>query len=174
MTLLEDLRLVSATSEDLCGALAHAVPNDTAEVVAVLALARRHGVRVTVRGGGTTAASPEGTLLLSTRRLDRIGPVEDGTLTAGAGLTLGDVLRRAQRHRWDLEVDPVTQEAATVGGAAATGWDQVLGLQAVLLEGSVLDRLTSPMDAATRVLVGGLGAAGVITAVRMRLQPLGS
>lgn len=168
-SLLDDLRRVSATSEDLLGALAHATPMSTDDVAGVLEVARAHGVGVTVRGGGTGGLDPQGTVLLSTTRLDRIGPVDAGTLSAGAGVPLVEARLRAQRHRWDLAVDAATDPAATLGGAAATGWDAVLGVRAVLLDGTVLDRLADPLDEDVRRV---LSAGGVITAVRVQLEPM--
>ncbi|MCW2622049.1 MAG: linked oxidase domain protein [Frankiales bacterium] len=203
-TIQAALQQVCATSPDLTGvesdwtgrvqgtALALALPATTDEVAAVLAVCRDHGVGVTLRGGGTglvAGAVPQDTVVLSTRRLDRIGPVEDGTVVAGAGVTLAQVQDRARRAGWDYGVDFASRASATVGGSVATNAGglhviahgttraQVLGAEAVLADGSVLRRLGGLAKDATgydlsQLLVGSEGTLGVITAVRLRLIPL--
>ena len=68
---------------------------------------------------GGTKALP---VVLSTRRLDGIGPVDplSGQLTAGAGATLGDVRRHAVDHGWVYGVDLAARDSATIGGKAAS------------------------------------------------------
>jgi FAD/FMN-containing dehydrogenase len=198
------LQQVCATSSDLAGveadwtrrvhgsALAVALPSSTDEVAGVLRVAREHGVRVTVRGGGTglvAGAVPDGTLVLSTQRLDALGPVEHGTLVAGAGVTLAAVQARARRGGWDYGVDFAARDSCTIGGNVATNAGgmhvvahgvtraQVLGVEAVLADGSVVRRLAGLAKDATgydlsQLLVGSEGTLGVITAVRVRLVPL--
>ena len=173
-------------------ALAVALPSSTDEVAAVLRTCAEHGARVTVRGGGTglvAGAVPDGTVVLSTARLTQLGPVEDGTLVAGAGATLAQVQQRARRHGWDYGVDMASRDSATVGGTIATNAGglhvvahgttraQVLGVEAVLADGSVVRRLGGLVKDSTgydlgHLLVGSEGTLGVVTAARLRLVPL--
>ncbi len=201
--LREALSAVSATSDDLAGvetdwtgrvtgrALAVALPSTVDEVAAVLGVCRAQGVRVTVRGGGTglvAGAVPDDTVVLSTRRLDQVGPVQDGSLVAGAGVTLRTVQDRARRAGWDYGVDFASRDTATVGGSVVTNAGgvhvvahgttraQVLGVEAVLADGSVVRRLAGLAKDATgydlgQLMVGSEGTLGVVTAVRLRLVP---
>ena len=173
-------------------ALAVALPSATEEVSAVLRTCAEHGARVTVRGGGTglvAGAVPDGTVVLCTTRLAGLGPVEDGTLVAGAGATIAQVQQRAQRHGWDYGVDMASRDSATVGGTIATNAGglhvvahgttraQVLGIEAVLADGSVVRRLGGLAKDATgydlgHLLVGSEGTLGVVTAARLRLVPM--
>lgn len=202
-SLVDDLRWVVALAGDLTSyesdwtgrvrgrAVAAVLPSTTDEVAEVLRICARHGVGVTVRGGGTglvAGAVPDDTVVLSTARLTALGPVEDGTLVAAAGATLAQVQQRARRHGWEYGVDMASRDSATVGGTVATNAGglhvvaygttraQVLGVEAVLADGSVVRRLDGLVKDATgydlgQLLVGSEGTLGVVTAVRLRLVP---
>lgn len=168
-----------------------ALPDSVEQVAAVLRVCAAHGVGVTVRGGGTglvAGAVPDGTVVLATARLDGLGEVEDGTLVAAAGVPLARVQERARRAGWRYGVDLASRDTATVGGTVATNAGglhvvahgttraQVLGVEAVLADGSVVRRLGGLAKDATgydlgQLLVGSEGTLGVVTAVRLRLVP---
>ncbi|HWH30071.1 MAG TPA: FAD-binding oxidoreductase [Mycobacteriales bacterium] len=170
-------------------ALAVALPDDAGQVAAVLTTCAQHGVGVTVRGGGTglvAGAVPDGTVVLCTSRLTGLGPVEDGSVLAGAGVTLASLQAHARAAGWDYGVDMASRDSATVGGTVATNAGglhvvahgttraQVLGAQAVLADGSVVDRTAGLRKDATgydlaQLLVSSEGTLGVVTAVRLRL-----
>jgi FAD/FMN-containing dehydrogenase len=201
--LVDDLRAVAPVAADLTGfevdwtgryrgtALAVVLPRSCEEVVRALAVCARLGVGVTVRGGGTglvAGAVPDGTVVLCTTRLDALGPVEDGTVVAGAGVPLAAVQRRARDAGWEYGVDLAARDSATVGGTVATNAGglhvvahgttraQVLGVEAVLADGRVVRRLGGLAKDATgydlgQLLVGSEGTLGVVTAVRLRLVP---
>jgi FAD/FMN-containing dehydrogenase len=171
-------------------ALAVALPATTAEVAHVLTTAARHAVGVTVAGGRTGlvgGAVPDGNVVLSTERLGGVD-VDGATALAGAGATLADVQRAARDAGWDYGVDMASRQSATVGGTVATNAGglhgvahgttraQVLGVEAVLPDGSVLRRLHGLAKDATgydlgHLLVGSEGTLGVVTRVRLRLVP---
>jgi FAD/FMN-containing dehydrogenase len=201
--LLADLAAAAPLAADLAGyesdwtgrvhgrALAVTVPRSTAEVAAVLTACTRHGVRVTVRGGGTglvAGAVPDRTVVLCTTGLEALGPVEDGTGVAGAGVPLARLQKHARAAGWEYGVDMASRDSATVGGTVATNGGglhvvahgttraQVLGVEAVLADGSVVRRLDGLAKDATgydlgHLLVGSEGTLGVVTAVRLRLVP---
>src|SRR5580693_3174425 len=158
-------------------------PADTAEVAAVLRACARHGAPVVPQGGNTGLVGggvpvTGGAVVLSARRLRRLDPVDilSGQVTAGAGVTIAEL--RAQAAR----------DSATVGGTIATNAGgiqtirygptraQLLGLEAVLADGSVISRLggiqadNTGYDL-TQLLAGSEGTLGVITAARLRLWP---
>lgn len=172
-------------------ALAVALPTTVDEVTAVLRVCADAGVGVTVQGGNTglvAGAVPDGTVVLCTRRLVGLGPVEAGAVVAGAGQTLADVQAHARRAGWDYGVDMASRDSATVGGTVATNAGgihvvahgatraQVLGAEVVLADGSVVRRLGGLAKDATgydlsQLVVGSEGTLGVVTAVRLRLVP---
>src|SRR5579863_2946805 len=173
-------------------------PSDTAEVAAVLRACARHGTAVVPQGGNTGlvgggvpgSSGGGGAVVLSTRRLRRLDPVDtlSGQVTAGAGVTIAELRAHAARAGLEYGVDLAARDSATVGGTIATNAGgiqtirygptraQLLGLEAVLPDGSVISRLggiqadNTGYDL-TQLLAGSEGTLGVITAARLRLWP---
>jgi FAD/FMN-containing dehydrogenase len=170
-------------------------PADTRQVASVLQLCGRHGVAVVTQGGNTGLVGggvpSGGELVLSTSRLRQIGPVdvESGQVTVGAGVTLAALQQTVRPMGLDFGVDFAARDSATIGGLVSTNAggervlrygstrQQVVGLEAVLADGSVLSRLEAlPKDNTGFDLVGLMtgseGTLAVITRVRVRLWPL--
>jgi FAD/FMN-containing dehydrogenase len=172
-------------------------PSGTAEVAAVVRACARHGTPVVPQGGNTglvggsvPAPSGGGAVVLSTRRLRRLDPVDtlSGQVTAGAGVTIAELRAHAARAGLEYGVDLAARDSATVGGTIATNAGgiqtirygptraQLLGLEAVLPDGSVISRLggiqadNTGYDL-TQLLAGSEGTLGVITTARLRLWP---
>jgi FAD/FMN-containing dehydrogenase len=169
-------------------------PGSTDEVAAVVAACSGAGVPLVPQGGNTGlvgAASPsDGEVVLSTARLRAVGvpdPVA-GTLEAGAGATLATVQDAARAAGLELGVDLASRGTATLGGIVATNAggarvlrhgttrQQVLGLEAVLADGSVVTRMTGlPKDNTgydlVQLLIGSEGTLGVVTRAVLRLSP---
>ena len=177
-------------------AIAMASPAGTAEVSALVKLCAAHGVPIVPQGGnsgmsGGATPDPSGTaLLLSLRRMNAIREIDvDGRkIVCEAGLVLQTL------HETAAEVDlrfPLTlggKGSATVGGLVSTNAGgtqvlrhgsmraQVLGLEAVLADGSVFAALT-PLRKDNRgfdlkqVLIGSEGTLGIVTAATLRLVP---
>ena len=86
-------------------------PGDEAQTAAVLAEVAADGGRVVVQGGNTGLVAggvPEaGDVLLSTTRLNRIGPVDpvSSTVVAEAGVTLAALQDFLRPHGLELPVD---------------------------------------------------------------------
>jgi FAD/FMN-containing dehydrogenase len=183
-------------SRRYAGPVAAAVrPGSTAEVAGVLRVAGAHGVPVIPQGGnsGLVGGSVPGprsapTIVLSTRRLTRLDPVDDlaGQVTAGAGVTIADLRRHVLAAGWDYGVDLAAREVATVGGTIGTNAGgirvccygmtrrQVVGIEAVLADGSVVEHLGGlPKDNTgydlVGLMVGSEGTLGVVTAARLAL-----
>ncbi|OLZ70908.1 hypothetical protein AV521_12955 [Streptomyces sp. IMTB 2501] len=171
-------------------------PADTAEVAEVVRICLDGGVPVVPQGGNTglvggSVPGPAGTeVVLSLRRLDGIGPVDTAVrqVTVGAGTVLGDLQRQVAAQGLEFGVDLAARDSATLGGMIATnaGGERVVrygatranvvGLEAVLANGTVLDRLRGlPKDNTgydlTNLLVGSEGTLAVITRARLRLVP---
>jgi FAD/FMN-containing dehydrogenase len=132
--------------------------------------------------------SDQPVVILSTVRLDRLDPVDlaAAQVTAGAGVPLSRVQKAANDAGWAFAVDLAARDTATVGGMVATNAGglhvlrygpmraQVVGVEAVLADGSVVSRLAGLLKDNTgydlsQLLVGSEGTLGIVTAARLRL-----
>lgn len=170
-------------------------PADTQEVASVLRLCDSHGVAVVTQGGNTGLVGggvpTDGEVVLSTSRLRQIGPVDvvAGQITVGAGVTVTALQQSVRPMALDFGVDFAARDSATIGGLVSTNAggervlrygsmrQQVVGLEAVLADGSVVSHLEAlPKDNTgydlAGLLTGSEGTLAVITAVRVRLWPL--
>ncbi len=171
-------------------------PASTVEVVAVLRHCSQHAISVVPQAGntglvGASVPRPDGTsIVLSTRRLNRVGDVDASAMqvTVGAGVTIGDWQRAARASGLDTPIDFAARDSATVGGAIATNAggsrvvrfgtmrQQVMGVEAVLADGSVVGSLSGlPKETVglhwPSILTGSEGTLAVVTAARLRLVP---
>ncbi|MCW2600765.1 MAG: linked oxidase domain protein [Frankiales bacterium] len=169
-------------------------PGTTEQVAAVLRLCTAAGAKVVVQGGNTGLVGggvpAGGEVLLSLARLDVLGEVDlaSAQVTAGAGVTLADLQGHARAVNLDVGVDLAARDSATVGGLVATNAGgirvlrygsmraQVVGLEAVLADGSVLSRMAGLAKDGTGYDLAGLiagseGTLAVVTAVRLKLWP---
>jgi FAD/FMN-containing dehydrogenase len=167
-------------------------PADTAEVAAVLSLCADEGQPVTPQGGNTGLVGGSvplrGELVLSLRRLRALGEIDAaaGQVTAGAGVTVGDLQASARAAGWAYGVDLASRDSATVGGTVATNAGglrvlrygdtraQLRGIEAVLGTGSVISHLGGLVKDNTGydlagLLCGSEGTLGVVTAARLAL-----
>jgi FAD/FMN-containing dehydrogenase len=175
-------------------ALAAVRPSSTKDVARVLAYAFEHGLRVVPQGANTGlvgASTPDATggmLVLSLERLSReleIDPV-DRTVVAGGGVLLSQLdaalAEKGLLFPIDLGADP------TVGGMVATNAagtrvlrygdvrQNLLGIEVVLADGTVLDLMTAlrknntGLDA-KQLFVGTSGVFGVVTRAVLRVLP---
>jgi FAD/FMN-containing dehydrogenase len=170
-------------------------PGTAEEVGAVLRACAEHGQGVVIQGGNTGlaggAAPRNGDVVLSTERFVAIEAVDAvaGHVVVGAGVTLADLQRALAPHGLELPVDLGAREQATVGGMAATGAGgarafrhgtmraHVAGIEAVLADGSIVERLGGVLKDATgyswpALLSGSEGTLGVITRLRLRVRPI--
>jgi FAD/FMN-containing dehydrogenase len=174
-------------------------PGSAAEVAATVQACGRHGAAIVPQGGNTGLvgggvpwrANPDGPpVVLSTRRLTRLDPVDTlaAQVTAGAGVTIAALREHAAKAGFEYGVKIASRESATVGGTIATNAGgvqtiryggtraQVLGVEAVLADGSAVSRLGGILTDNTgydlaQLIVGSEGTLGVVTAARLRLWP---
>src|SRR5439155_14319300 len=130
-------------------------------------------------------------VLISTSSLRQLGEVDPlaAQVTVGAGVPLSVLQKHVRAAGFDVGVDFAARESCTVGGMASTNAGgervlrygttraQVLGVEAVLADGTVVSRLAGlPKDNTgydvVSLLVGSEGTLGVITKLRLRLVPL--
>ncbi|HEX8056642.1 MAG TPA: FAD-binding oxidoreductase [Novosphingobium sp.] len=170
-------------------------PATTGEVATVIRLANEAGVPVTTVGGrtGTCGGSlpSDGGLALSLERMDRVIEIDvlSMTMTVEAGCLLQIAQEAAEAQGAFLPLDLGSRGSAMIGGTIAANaggnrvirWgmmrDMVLGLEAVLADGTVVSSLGKMIkDNAgydwKQLLIGSEGTLGVITRAVLRLRPL--
>ena len=169
-------------------------PASTGEAAAMVAAAHAAGVALVPQGGNTSmvgGASPPAdgaALILTTRRMTAIRHIAADHAVAEAGVILQTLHNAAAEKGLRFPLTLGAKGSATLGGLASTnaGGTQVLrfgtmrslvlGVEAVLPDGSVIDTI-APLRKDTRgydlrhLLVGAEGTLGLITAVSVRLIP---
>jgi FAD/FMN-containing dehydrogenase len=173
--------------------LAIARPGDVAQVAQILHCCNAHRIPVVPQGGMTGLAGGAvplvPALLLSLERLRSIEEidVDAGTMTVQAGVTLAEVQAAAEARGLFFPLD-LGGRSAQIGGNASTnaGGNRVvrygmmralvLGLEAVLADGSVVSSLGKVLKNNAgydlkHLFIGSEGTLGVITRLVLRLQP---
>ena len=135
------------------------LPASTAEVAEVVAYCCRHSIAIVPQGGRTGisggAVSHAGQIILQTTRMDRILSVDPlaGTAVVEAGAILETVEAAVAEQGLSVGLDLSARGSATIGGMVSTNAGgieafrhgvmrhRVLGLEAVLPDGRVLDDL---------------------------------
>ncbi|MCW4463356.1 FAD-binding oxidoreductase [Sphingomonas sp. BT-65] len=179
------------------GAAAAILQPDSVEAVAeTVRLAAQLGVALVPQGGntsmvgGATPPADGSALILSLRRMDRVRRIDAAAnlIEAEAGVILAHLhdAALAQGRRFPLTLG--AKGSATVGGLVSTnaGGTQVLrfgtmrglvlGLEAVLPDGSVHDGLAALKKDnrgydLNQLLIGAEGTLGVVTAASLKLVP---
>lgn len=167
-------------------------PGTVDEVAAVVRECGDAGVAIVPQGGNTGLVGGGvplgGELVLSLRRLSAIEEVDvlASQVTAGAGATLGAVQDAVRASGLAFGVDLSARDSATIGGMVATNAGglhhirhgsmraNVLGVEAVLADGSIVRRLSGLTKDntgydLTSLLCGSEGTLGIVTAARLRL-----
>lgn len=160
-------------------------PSGTAELRAALELAGA-GNGVLPRGLGRSygdAAQLSGGLVIDTSGLKELElDADGGSVTAQAGVTIGELLGVVLPAGWMLPVVPGTQHV-TVGGAIASdihgknhGLAQTFGthVQEISLlrsDGELVDLGPGGDDGLFETTLGGMGLTGIVAAARIKLRP---
>ncbi|WP_026119505.1 D-arabinono-1,4-lactone oxidase [Nocardiopsis ganjiahuensis] len=162
-----------------------AAPNNTGEVVAEITSAAAEDLRVRMVGSGhsfTDVAITDG-LLLAPTSLTRVRSIDPGagTATVEAGLPLCDFNDALAAHGVALanmgDIAVQTVSGAVQTGTHGTGRDagglasQVVGLEMVLADGSVVECSAERDPELFHAARVGLGAFGVVTALTMAVRP---
>jgi FAD/FMN-containing dehydrogenase len=158
------------------------------DVVSAVRFAREHDLRVSVRGGGhnvTGNAVCEGGLMidLSTMKAARVD-AEQRRLTAGPGLTWGELDTATQRHGLATTGGIISSTGVaglTLGGGH--GWlmrkhglacDNLAAVDLVTADGARLRASAGEHPELFWGVRGGGGNFGIVTSFEFRLHPLGT
>ncbi|MCP5397616.1 MAG: FAD-binding oxidoreductase [Sphingomonadaceae bacterium] len=177
-------------------ALALASPGSTEQVSALVRLCAKHGVAIVPQGGnsgmsgGATPDESGDAIILSLRRMDRIRTLDADAMqvTCDAGVILQTLHEAAEARQLRFPLTLGGKGSATIGGLISTNAGgtqvlrhgvmraQVLGIEAVLADGSIFNALT-PLKKDNRgfdlkqMLIGSEGTLGIITGATLRLLP---
>ncbi len=171
-------------------------PAATDEVAAIVQLCGSNGVPIVTQGGNTGMSGgavpdrADHAIVLSTARMRRVveSDTDTSALTAEAGCTIEAAQEAAASLGRKFSPDWGARGSATLGAAVATNAggmnvlrygsmrENVLGLEAVLADGSVFDGLRSLRKDSSgpdlrHLLIGSEGTLGIVTRVVARLHP---
>lgn len=169
-------------------------PADAGEVAALCRIAKSHSIALVPQGGLTGlvdgTASHTGEAILSFERMteiERIDPAQ-GIAVVGAGVTLAALQDALEPHGLVCGVDIAARGSCTIGGMVSTNAggarvlrygmmrQNVLGLEAVLADGTVLD-MTGPLVKNNagydlkQMFIGSEGTLGLVTRIVLKLWP---
>jgi len=169
-------------------------PSSDEEVSALLKYANHKKIPVFVRGSGTSLSGASTYrhkgIVLNTSKLNRFNMVkENGYVELGAGLRAQFVQEQLAKEGYFFPMHPGSIIVATIGGITCNNTsahvvdpckgkprDYILGLRAVLATGEIIETGTKSLRRPagldlTQLFMGGDGVFGVITEIRMRLDP---
>lgn len=184
-----------AADPELVVPLAVIRPRTPAEVATVLRLCHQHRQPVITQGGMTGlsggALPQDGELILSLERLRGIEEIDEmaGTLTVLAGTPLQEIQEAAAAKGFLVAIDLGARGSCQIGGNVSTNAggnrvirygmarQQVLGLEAVLVDGTIIGSLNKMLKNNAgydlkHLFIGSEGTLGVITRVVLKLEPL--
>ncbi len=180
---------------DNFGAGVMALPATTEAVAELVRWCRREKVAIVPQGGRTGlvggGVSRAGELIVSTEKLAAIELIDPAARIAvvQAGVTLQALQEAAAIHGLTPGIDLAARGSATIGGMVSTNAGgilafrngvmrhQVLGLEAVLPDGTIFNDLTEVVKVSAgadmkQLFIGAEGAYGIVTRVVLKLETL--
>ena len=169
-------------------------PKTTLEVSEIIKLANRYDLPVVPQGGNTGlcgGATPDETgnsIILNLTKLNKIRSIDliGNTISVESGCILEIILNEADKNDRIFPINLAAKGSCTVGGNLATNAgginvlrygstrDLVLGIEAVLPTGEIINNLTSLHKDNTgyalhKLLIGSEGTLGIITAATIKI-----
>lgn len=177
-------------------ALGLASPASVQQVSDLVKLCAAHSIPIVPQGGnsgmagGATPDQTGNSILLSLRRMNQIRDLDTGSgqVLCEAGVILQSLHEAAEAQELRFPLTLGGKGSATIGGLISTNAGgtqvlrhgtmraQVLGLEAVLADGSIFNALT-PLKKDNRgfdlkqMMIGSEGTLGIVTAALLRLLP---
>jgi FAD/FMN-containing dehydrogenase len=177
-------------------ALLVARPASTQEVSDVVKAAGEGGIAIVPQGGntglvmGSIPTEKRPTIVMSLERMNRVRKLDAGnfSMIAEAGCVIQNMQAEARDADRFFPLSLASEGSSTVGGTLSTNAggnqtirfgnarEQVLGLEVVLADGTVLDDLNTLRKNNTgydlkQMFIGAEGTLGIITAAAFRLMP---
>ncbi|MCH7507509.1 MAG: FAD-binding oxidoreductase [Proteobacteria bacterium] len=197
MLLGEDVASRSDSWPPMGGCQAKAIirPASTEEVSKILKLCHAAGQVVVTHGGLTGlvggARADKDDIVISLERMNHIEPVDtiNRTVTLEAGVLLQRIQEAAEEAGLLFPLDLGARGSATIGGNISTNAggnsvirygmirDQLLGVEAVLADGTIISSLKGVIKNNTgydlkQLFIGSEGTLGIVTRAVLRLRPL--
>ncbi|MFN8524156.1 MAG: FAD-binding oxidoreductase [Chloroflexota bacterium] len=164
-----------------------AMPRDVPQLQQCIAVAVRHNVPMTLRGGGSSnfgqSVPLAGGLVIDIRSINRILDIRDDRVTVEAGALQGEVSRAVKARGRELTILTTTYAISTAAGWVAGGhvgigantrgtiWDgNVLGVKLLTAEENPRE-IELNGDQALYPVLHAYGTTGVITQVTFPLVP---
>lgn len=170
------------------------LPATTAEVSQVMTYCYEHNLAVVPSGGRTglagAAVAANGEIVVAMDRMNKVLKVDDigMTIEVEAGATTQSVQEAAKAKNLFFALDLAAKGSSQIGGNIATNAggtkliryggmrEQVLGLEVVLANGTILDMNTSIRKNNTgydlkQLFIGSEGTLGLVTKATLRLMP---
>ena len=169
-------------------------PETIDHVAQIVALCAQHGIAIVPQGGRTglsgAASAGSDSIVLGLKRMTEIEAIDPLAATARVecGATLQSVEEAANQHGLSVGIDLGARGSATIGGMISTNAggmeafrngsmrNRVLGLEAVLASGAVLNDMTEVPKCnegydIKHLLCGAEGTLGIVTRAVLRLTP---
>ena len=170
-------------------------PANTAQLAEVMKICHRNGQTVVTHGGMTGlvkgGVSNPDDVVISLERMRAIEHIDvaNRSMTVQAGAILQQVHEAAEQQGMLFPLDLGARGTATIGGNISTNAggngvirygmarEQVLGLEAVLADGTIISSMNSVLKNNTgydlkQLFIGSEGTLGIITRAVLRLRPL--
>ena len=181
-------------NKTICNALCVVRPKTTDELSQIMKICNDNDIGVVASGGltglvhGTDCTKEQ--VQISLERMNKVISVDEigKTMLVEAGTPLEKVHQIASEHDLTYAVDLGARGSCTIGGNISTNAggntvirygmtrEQILGLEAVLADGTIVSSLNSLLKNNTgydlkQLLIGAEGTLGIVTKAVLRLHP---